>query len=67
MPLYNPPVISEGSGLSVDAQGFVTVPNDPDAIPFKITKEALPDGPPHIYVITVNDGGTVKDVVRQEI
>lgn len=66
MPQYGPPAAITAGGITVDGQGFVTIPNEPDAIPFKVTKEELVDGPPHRYVISVNDGG-VKEVWRNEI
>lgn len=57
MPLYNPPATQSANGIAVDAQGFVTFPNDANARPFKVTKD--PADAAHT-IITIKDGVTEK-------
>lgn len=61
MPLMNPPSVSAANGITVNAQGFVTFPNDANAVPFKVTKTAV-----RTYTISVLDGGTEKVIANVE-
>jgi hypothetical protein len=57
MPQYGPPTAISSGGITVDAQGFVTIPGDSNAVAFKFQREAIAGGPPHRYKIVVLDVG----------
>lgn len=61
MPLFNPPSVSSANGITVDAQGFVTIPNAANAIPFKVVKLAAKQ-----YQVSVLDGGNEKPILITE-
>lgn len=55
MPLYQPQSNVTAGGITVDGQGFMTIPGDADAAPFKIEREILVGGPPHRYRVVILD------------
>lgn len=61
MPLVNPQSSVTAGGITVNAQGFVTIPNDVNAVPFKVTKIAA-----KTYDISILDAGNEKHILTTE-